>query len=122
MQTILLEKVKQNKNKANKTKQNKTKQNKKNKKRQKMIHKTENERKLTCPRIDITEHFWVGVKRHSLTHSLTPSIIKIDTMTLLVHNFTLKGVEDIDLQTSLYNTIYNTKIRFNRTDNSNENR
>jgi hypothetical protein len=52
VQTILLEKVKQNKNKANKTKQNK-----KNKKRQKMIHKTENERKLTCPRIDITEHF-----------------------------------------------------------------
>jgi hypothetical protein len=26
-------------------------------------------------------------------------------MTLLVHNFTPKGVEDMDLQTSLYNTI-----------------
>jgi hypothetical protein len=52
-----LEKVKQNKNKQKQGKQNKTKQNKKNKKRQTMIHKTENDRKLTCPRIDITEHF-----------------------------------------------------------------
>jgi hypothetical protein len=38
-------------NKANKTKQTK----KKNKKRQTIIHKTENERKLTCSRIDIAE-------------------------------------------------------------------
>ena len=97
-----MEKVKQNKNKQKQGKQNKTKQNKKNKKRQTMIHKTENDRKLTCPRIDITEHFWVGVKRQSLTHSLHYKNRYYDFIGPQLYP---KGVEDMDLQTSLYNTI-----------------
>jgi len=77
-------------------------------------------RKLTCSRIDIVEHFCVGVKRQSPTHSPTPLYtIKIDTMTLLVHNFIPKGAEGIDLQHSIiqYN-IQLKKLRFNRKDNS----
>jgi hypothetical protein len=41
-------------------------------------------------------------------------------MTLLVHNFTPKGAEDIDLQHSiiLYNIQEKKKLRFNRKVNS----
>jgi hypothetical protein len=77
-------------------------------------HYTENQRKLTCSRIDIAEIIWVGVKdNHPLTSSLTHSIIKIDT------NLTPKGAEDIDLQHSIiqYN-IQEKKLRFNRKVNS----
>jgi hypothetical protein len=86
-------------------------------------HYTENQRKLTCSLIDIAELIWVGVKRQSinqsLSHSLTHSIIKIDTMTLLVHNFTPTEAEDIDLQhTIIQYNIQEKKLRFNRKFNS----